>query len=209
MQHRESDQLSLTSTLRSDVRRQWAERGVTDVPDRPWMIVRELANHRFHPVLLLRLSLWAANGPTVPGRLLARVVSFVNMTVYGVEVALQASVGPGLYLPHAGGIVLGSHQIGANATIFQGVTLGATELDLGFDPAKRPHVGDGVVIAAGAKVLGGIRVGDGAVIGANAVVIRDVAPGDVVGGVPARSLHSVHRESDEAAPAAAPIGESP
>lgn len=180
----------LRATLLADVARQRRERGRDERELGAYPLVRELANHRFHPVLLLRVSLWGASRSSVPARVLARVVSYLNIVLYGVEVALQSEIGPGLYLPHSGGIVLGASRIGSGVTIFQGVTLGATTLDLDFDRSRRPVVGDGAVIAAGAKVLGGVTVGRGAVVGANAVVVSDVADGDVVGGVPARPLSS-------------------
>jgi len=185
------DHEHLVTTLLADVDRQHRIVG-HDGPTASsgWAIVRELANHRFHPVVLIRLSLWLAATGSRPARAMAKVVSFLNSTVYGVEVALQSHIGPGLYLPHAGGIVLGASSIGADATIFQGVTLGASTLDIEFAPDRRPQLGDGVTISAGAKVLGGVRIGHGAVVGANAVVVRDVDDGDVVGGVPARSLRS-------------------
>jgi serine O-acetyltransferase len=185
--------------LMADVERQYRVRGRSDAPEGAWAVVRELGNHRFHPVVLIRLSLWFAEQGTRTGRGLAKVVSFSNSVLYGVEVALQSRIGPGLYLPHAGGIVLGASSIGANATIFQGVTLGASELDLEFDPSRRPTVGDDVTIAAGAKVIGGVRVGDRATVGANAVVVRDVPAGDVVGGVPSRSLSSGEHPTETAA----------
>lgn len=179
----------LISVLLGDVERQLRVAGSTG-PATTQMLVRQVANHRFHPVFLLRVSLWAAHHRSPYLQPVAKIASYLNMTVYGVEAALQSDIGPGLYLPHAGGIVLGAARIGRNATIFQGVTLGATTLDLDFAPDRRPRVGDDVTISAGAKVLGGISIGSGAVIGANAVVIADVADGDVVGGVPARVLRA-------------------
>ncbi len=183
------DRPSLMAVLLGDVERQLRVAGSTGHATTQTLI-RQVVNHRFHPVFLLRVSLWAARHRSPFVRPFAKVASYLNMTVYGVEAALQSDIGPGLYFPHAGGIVLGAARIGANATIFQGVTLGATTLDLGFVPDRRPRVGDDVTISAGAKVLGGISIGAGAVIGANAVVIDNVADGDVVGGVPARVLRA-------------------
>ncbi len=189
-------QQPLLPTLLADVERQYRVSGRNGAPVGGLAIVRELSNHRFHPVVLVRLSLWLAASGSRLNRALAKVVSFVNSTVYGVEVALQSKIGPGLYLPHAGGIVLGASEIGRDATIFQGVTLGASALDLEFVADRRPVVSDGVTISAGAKVLGGVRIGSGSVIGANAVVVKDVPDGDVVGGVPARSLRSAEQDTD-------------
>ena len=97
-------------------------------------------------------------------------------------------IGPGLYFPHTGGIVIGAGRLGARCVVYHQVTLGAKTIDMTFTPSLRPTVGDDVVLAAGAKVLGGVTVGDRAVVGANAVVTRDVDADTVVGGVPAVRL---------------------
>ena len=75
-------------------------------------------------------------------------------------------------------------------TIFQGVTLGAKEMDMGFDPALRPEIGDFVVVGAGAKILGGISLGDNVRVGANSVLLRSVPANSTVAGVPAREVFS-------------------
>jgi serine O-acetyltransferase len=86
------------------------------------------------------------------------------------------------------GIVIGeTAEIGDDSTIYQGVTLGGTSLTKG---AKRhPTLGKGVIVGAGAKVIGGFTVGDGARIGSNAVVVKEVPPGATAVGNPARILH--------------------
>ena len=182
---RDDGRCSLRTLLLADLARQWQAAERTGTPTSWADIVRGLGNLRFLPVVLYRLA-WACGkrGWSIP----ARVLSFVNQVVFGVEIALRLEIGPGLYIPHSGGIVLGATRIGARATIYHGVTVGAAVLDTGYDPERRPTVGDDVVLAAGAKVLGGITVGDGALVGANAVVVDDAPPMTVLGGVPARVL---------------------
>jgi len=123
----------------------------------------------------------------------AKLFSGLNLVMFGIEVAPRCEIGPGLYLPHTVGTVIGASRIGANAMIFQGVTLGAKELDIAYNPALRPVLEDEVTIGAGAKVLGGLVVGFGAVVGANAVVTRDVAAGLTVVGIPARAVGTPSR----------------
>lgn len=131
-----------------------------------------------------------AGVPLAP-RLLVRAVRLIFSSVLPVE----AEIGKGTWLGHGGlGVVIHPEsRIGSGCLIAHQVTIGGRSGKVGA-----PWIGDGVLVAAGAKVLGPIRIGDGAVVGANAVVLHDVAPGDVVAGIPARSLH---RRSSSAADA--------
>ena len=119
-------------------------------------------------------------------RLAARLLSEVTRVLTGVDIHPGATLGPGLFIDHATGVVIGETAVvGAHVMLYHGVTLGAT------GPAKgkrHPTVGDRVVIGAGAKVLGPITIGDDASIGANAVVVKPVPPGTVVVGVPGRGV---------------------
>ncbi|HKC27620.1 MAG TPA: serine O-acetyltransferase [Jatrophihabitans sp.] len=104
----------------------------------------------------------------------------------GADIHPLATIGPGLFLPHSSGVVIGPDVvIGARARIYQGVTLGEP-VHVGGGRWTAPRVGDDVVIGAHAVVLGAVTIGDGATIGANSVVTADVAPRTVVAGVPAR-----------------------
>jgi serine O-acetyltransferase len=140
---------------------------------------------RFFPMVLCRAAhrfyRWRL-GPV------ARFVSLFNFVLFGIEIAPRCPIGKGLYIPHSQGVVIGAASIGTNATIYQGVTLGAKELDHGYTDERRPVVGDNVLIGAGAKVLGGIHIGSGARIGANAVVIDPVPAGALVVGPAARII---------------------
>jgi serine O-acetyltransferase len=115
--------------------------------------------------------------PVVP-----RLISATARTTTGVEIHPAARIGPGLFIDHGSGVVIGeTAEIGENVTVYQGVTLGGT----GFASGKRhPTVEDNVTIGSGAKLLGPITVGHGSKIGANAVVIHDVPPNSTVVGNP-------------------------
>lgn len=138
---------------------------------------------RFAPVVFLRCAqVLHASGWLRTSKLF----SLLNVILFGMEVPATLDIGPGLIVTHTHGIVLGAAAIGRNVTIYQQVTLGALEADFQFDPSLRPIIEDDVVLAAGAKVLGGVRVGSGSTVGANAVVLCDVPPQHIAVGVPAR-----------------------
>ena len=121
-------------------------------------------------------------------RWLGRFISHVSRWLTGIEIHPGAVIGCCVFIDHGMGIVIGeTAEIGDGSTIYQGVTLGGTSLTKG---AKRhPTLGRGVIVGAGAKVLGGFTVGDGARIGSNAVVIKEVPAGTTAVGNPARILH--------------------
>lgn len=124
-------------------------------------------------------TLWA-NGR----RDLAYYLQGRSSQIFQVDINPAARIGKGIMLDHATGFVVGeTAAIGDNVSVLQGVTLGGTGK---ADEDRHPKIGNGVLIGAGAKVLGNIRVGDCARIGAGSVVIRDVPPHVTVVGVPAR-----------------------
>jgi serine O-acetyltransferase len=132
-----------------------------------------------HALLAHRVA-HALKGAGVPG--LPRAIAYASRSVTGVEIHPSARIGPGLFVDHGMGVVIGeTAEIGENVTMYQGVTLGGT----GFACGKRhPTVQDNVTIGSGAKLLGPITIGHGAKIGANAVVINDVPPNSTVVGNP-------------------------
>lgn len=156
-------------------------------PHRPpgWRMWLQLLTPRFAPVLLCRLAHQFYRWRLAP---LAKIVSLINFIFFGIEIAVRCPIGPGLVLPHTQGTVIGAQAIGANATIFQNVTLGAKEMDFEFNADRRPVLGDDVVVGSGAKVIGGISIGDGARIGANTVVIESLAPGALAVGAATRII---------------------
>ncbi|WP_027924129.1 serine O-acetyltransferase [Pseudomonas sp. URMO17WK12:I12] len=142
-------------------------------------------NIRLMPVAFIRLAYWCAHHHMGP---ISKIVCLLNLVVFGLEYSAKVKIGPGLFLPHTVGTVIGAASIGANATIFQGVTIGAKEADMNYCPERRPTILDDVIIGAGAKILGGITIGEGSKIGANAVVLNDVPAGRVAVGIPARII---------------------
>jgi serine O-acetyltransferase len=112
----------------------------------------------------------------------------VILALTGIHLSPDAHIGPGLYIPHGGYIVVGEGRLGRNCNLYQGVTLGLSVDTLGspdFQP-RLPTLGDGVWVFPGAVIVGAVTVGDNAAVSANSLVVRDVPPGGVVMGVPAR-----------------------
>jgi serine O-acetyltransferase len=135
--------------------------------------VHALAFHR------LAHRLWHAGFTT-----LARGVSHVGRFFTGIEIHPAARLGPGLFIDHGMGVVIGeTAEIGENVTLLQGVTLGGTSLRR---EKRHPTLGNNVVVGAGAKVIGAFTIGDNSRIGAGSVVVREVPPNSVVVGVPGR-----------------------
>src|SRR6478735_3400072 len=147
-----------------------------------------------HAVVLHRLAHWCwGHGLKWVGRF----VSQVSRWLTGIEIHPGAVVGERVFFDHAMGVVMGeTAEIGDDCTIYQGVTLGGTSLYRGTK--RHPTLGKGVVVSAGAKVLGGFTVGDGARVGANAVVLKEVPAGATVVGVPGRLVEQSVAEKEKA-----------
>src|SRR5262245_61927030 len=115
---------------------------------------------------------------------LARFLSHGSRFLTGIEIHPAARLGPGLFIDHGMGVVIGeTAEVGANVSLLQGVTLGGTSRQRG---KRHPTLGDNVVVGAGAKIIGAFKIGDGSRIGAGSVVVREVPPNSVVVGVPGR-----------------------
>lgn len=118
---------------------------------------------------------------------LGRFISHVSRFFTGIEIHPGAVIGRRVFIDHGMGVVIGeTAEIGDDCTIYQAVTLGGTSLYRGTK--RHPTLGKGVVVGAGAKVLGGFTVGDGAKIGSNAVVVKPVPAGATAVGNPARII---------------------
>jgi serine O-acetyltransferase len=124
-------------------------------------------------------AIWG-RGWTVPARFLSHIARFLT----GIEIHPAAKLGPGLFIDHGMGVVIGeTAEVGETVTLLQGVTLGGTSLKR---EKRHPTLGNNVVVGAGAKIIGGFTIGDGSRIGAGSVVVREVPTNSVVVGVPGR-----------------------
>ena len=152
-----------------------------------------LAYPGLHALWGHRLAHWMwLNGLKLP----ARWLSHLTRQLTGIEIHPGASIGPGLFIDHGMGVVIGeTAEVGAEVTLYHGVTLGGTSLEKG---KRHPTLGDRVVVGAGAKILGAILIGADSRIGANAVVVKPVPANSVVVGVPGQiiSRSKPHRASD-------------
>jgi serine O-acetyltransferase len=137
-----------------------------------------------HAVYIHKLARWFW---THGLRWLGRWTSHFGRWATGIEIHPGAIIGRRVFIDHGMGVVIGeTADVGDDCTIYQGVTLGGTTLYRG---AKRhPTLGAGVVVGAGAKVLGGFTVGPGAKVGSNAVVVKEVPAGATVVGIPGRII---------------------
>ncbi len=137
----------------------------------------------FHATLAHRIShlLWNLGVPIVP-RLLSHLARFIT----GIEIHPGAVIGRSFFIDHGMGVVIGeTSEIGDHVTLYQGVTLGGTGKESG---KRHPTIGHHVIIGAGAKVLGAIKIGDHVRVGANAVVLNPVPDHATVVGVPGKIL---------------------
>jgi len=116
--------------------------------------------------------------------LVPRVISNICRFLTGIEIHPGATIGEGLFIDHGTGIVIGeTAEVGKNVTLYQGVTLGGTGKEKG---KRHPTIGNNVVVASGAKVLGSFTVGDHAKIGAGSVVLKEVPAYATVVGIPGK-----------------------
>lgn len=126
---------------------------------------------------------------------LARTLSSLARLLTGIEIHPGATIGRRFFIDHGMGVVIGeTAEIGNDCTVYHGVTLGGTSWKKG---KRHPTLEDNVVIGAGAKVLGPIRIHEGARVGSNAVVVKDVPSGATAVGVPGRIVAARHDEQTQ------------
>ena len=146
-----------------------------------------------HALLLHRCGhwLWQKNL-----KWLARTLSTFSRWLTGIEIHPGATIGRRFFIDHGMGVVIGeTAMVGDNVTLYQGVTLGGTSWSKG---KRHPTLGDGVIVGAGAKILGPFTVGAGAKIGSNAVVTKEVPPGATVVGIPGKIVKRADPDVEEA-----------
>ena len=136
-----------------------------------------------HALIIYRLSNWLWRNQF---KFLGRFLSSIGRFLTGIEIHPGATIGHRFFIDHGMGVVIGeTASIGDDVTIYHDVTLGGTSLSKGI---RHPQVGNGVIIGAGAQLLGPIKVGDFARIGSNAVVVKDVDADATMVGIPARAV---------------------
>lgn len=119
-------------------------------------------------------------------RWLARFLAYLSRAFTGIEIHPAAVIGRRFFIDHGMGVVIGeTAEIGDDCTLYHGVTLGGTSWQKG---KRHPTLAAGVIVGAGAKILGPIRVGERAKVGSNAVVVHEVPPGATAVGIPARII---------------------
>jgi len=145
-----------------------------------------------HALLIHRLShwLWRKNL-----KWLARSLSTFSRWLTGVEIHPGAKIGRRFFIDHGMGVVIGeTAEVGDDVTLYQGVTLGGTSWNKG---KRHPTLADGVIVGAGAKILGPFTVGAGAKIGSNAVVTKEVPAGATVVGIPGKIVKRTEPDAAE------------
>ncbi|RYF21177.1 MAG: serine acetyltransferase [Oxalobacteraceae bacterium] len=173
----------MVELLKSDLERYYFYTGRPEKSPRAYELWRNFLIPRCTPVGLYRLSRWLHEHRIVPA---AKVVTWLNFFMFGVEIASNCQIGPHFYMPHASGTVIGAMSIGHHAVIYHQVTLGAKEIMFSYE--GRPIIGDNVFIASGARVIGAITLGNGCIVGANAVVNRSAPANSLLVGVPAVAI---------------------
>ncbi len=156
-----------------------------------WEVI--LCYSGLHAIWLHRISHYLYKRKWV---ILPRMISNFARFLTGIEIHPGATIGEGLFIDHGTGVVIGeTAEIGNNVTLYQGVTLGGTGKEKG---KRHPTIGNNVVVASGAKVLGSFKVGDNSKIGAGSVVLKEVPPNSTVVGIPGKIVWHDGKKVDSA-----------
>ena len=149
-----------------------------------WAVIIVLLTYPgFQATLLYRIThfLYRLHIPVIPF-----IIMWIGRILTGIEIHPAARIDGGFFIDHGFGVVIGeTAEVGRNVTLYQGSTLGGTGKETG---KRHPTLGDNVVVGAGAKILGNIRIGNNVYIGANAVVLQSVPDDCTVVGVPGRCV---------------------
>lgn len=153
----------------------------------------------FHAVVFHRLAHWLWERDW---RLLARLLSQFSRFLTGIEIHPGAKIGRKLFIDHGMGVVIGeTSEIGDNVTLYHDVTLGGVAPSIDSDAQRgvkrHPTLGDDVIIASGAQIIGPITIGKCARVGANSVVLKDVPERTTVVGVPARAVNGAAKSTQD------------
>ena len=147
----------------------------------------------FHALLMHRLAhrVWTSSVLGIRFKWVARLIAHLSRWITGIEIHPAAIVGRRVFIDHGMGVVIGeTAEVGDDCTLYHGVTLGGTS----WEAVKRhPTLESGVVVGAGAKILGPVTVGSNARVGSNSVVVKDVPRGKTVVGIPAYEAGSVEQ----------------
>lgn len=173
-------ELSFVGYLKSDLERYYHYNGRPGVSPRKRELWRNFLIPRCAPVTIYRLAYHAHRRGLGP---IAKLLTWVNFYLHGIEISSKTTIGPYFFMPHASGTVIGAISIGHHVVIYHQVTIGAKEVE--FEHVGRPTVGNHVLIGSGARVLGAIEIGDNCIIGANSVVTKSIGENYLITGIPA------------------------
>ena len=138
----------------------------------------------FQALLFHRVAHWLY-GLKIP--LIPRLISYWSRFLTGIEIHPAAQIGKGVFIDHGIGVVIGeTAKVGDYVLLYQGVTLGGTGKEIG---QRHPTLGRNVIVGAGAKILGNIKIANNVRVGANAVILRDVVANSTVVGIPGRVVN--------------------
>jgi len=168
------DTSRLSGLLQSDLERYFFYNGQAGRIPRKRDLWRNFLIPRCAPVAIYRLSS-ACQKKNWNGS--AKLLTWLNFYLHGVEISSRCNIGPYFYMPHANGAVIGATSIGSHAVIYHQATLGAKTIEYADD--GRPRVGDRVLIGSGAKVLGAITIENDCRIGANSIVMTNLPQGSL------------------------------